>query len=116
MCAEKTAVDFGITRKEQDEFAVLSYKRTGTAIVLRVVMGLFVTSRICDAPNLLHIVVSCQTSVCTLPPHAAAASVEGGKFVPEIAGVPVKVKGKDSMVLVDEEYTKVSHHCRLVRR
>ena len=29
MCAEKTAADLGITRAQQDEFAILSYKRAG---------------------------------------------------------------------------------------
>lgn len=36
----------------------------------------------------------------------AKAAVEGGKFKNEIVGVPVKVKGKDSVITSDEEWSK----------
>ena len=64
LCAEKTAADMGITRAEQDAFAVMSYQRS-------------------------------------------AAASTAGKFAAEIVGVPVKSKKGDTLVTVDEEFSKI---------
>ena len=36
VCGEKTAYDFGITRSQQDEYALMSYKRSALAWEVRI--------------------------------------------------------------------------------
>lgn len=66
MCAEKTATDYSISRKDQDDFAVMSYQRS-------------------------------------------KAATEAGRFKDEIVGVPVKGKKGDTLITVDEEFSKVDY-------
>ncbi len=83
MCAEKCVADFGFTRKELDDFAILSYTRAAAAWKV------------------------CAHCICCAASTPRVASCEqAGKFADEVVPVEVKAGKTTTTVAEDEEFKK----------